>query len=163
MTLVAAAMSAKTTKLASRLASWRFGRPSFTASRSSGDLVVRAIDEFPIFTVLATQAEGTTVVRDAAELRVKESDRIATVALELRKMGASIEERPDGMVVRGPTKLRGAEVECHRDHRLAMALAVAGLVADGPTTVRGAEAIDDSFPGFVEAMRQLGAEIKWQG
>ena len=72
-----------------------------------GDVVVRAIDEFPIFAVLATQAEGTTVVRDAAELRVKESDRIATVAAELRKMGAKIEERPDGMVVHGPVKLRG--------------------------------------------------------
>jgi 3-phosphoshikimate 1-carboxyvinyltransferase len=128
-----------------------------------GDMVVRAIDEFPIFAVLATQAEGTTVVRDAAELRVKESDRIATVATELRKMGASIEERPDGMVVHGPAKLRGAKVESHRDHRLAMALAVAGLVADGPTIVQGAEAIDDSFPGFVEAMRQLGADIRWAG
>jgi 3-phosphoshikimate 1-carboxyvinyltransferase len=128
-----------------------------------GDLVVRAIDEFPIFTVMATQAEGETVVRDAAELRVKESDRIATVSAELRKMGAKIDERPDGMLVHGPVKLKGAEVECHRDHRLAMALAVAGLVADGPTTVHGAEAIGDSFPGFVEAMRQLGADIKWQG
>jgi 3-phosphoshikimate 1-carboxyvinyltransferase len=126
-----------------------------------GDLVVRSIDEFPIFAVLATQAEGTTLVRDAAELRVKESDRIATVAAELRKMGASIEERPDGMVVQGPTKLRGAEVECHRDHRLAMALAVAGSVADSQTTVHAAEAIDDSFPGFVETMQQLGANIRW--
>ena len=78
-------------------------------------------------------------------------------------MGAKIEERPDGMVVHGPVKLKGADVECHRDHRLAMALAVAGLVADGPTMVHGAEAIDDSFPGFVEAMRQLGADIKWAG
>ncbi len=127
-----------------------------------GDVVVRAIDEFPIFAVLATQADGVTTVRDAAELRVKESDRIATVAAELRKMGAQIEERPDGMVVHGPTRLRGAEVACHRDHRLAMALAVAGLAADGPTTVHGAEAIDDSFPGFVEAMQQLGAGMAWQ-
>ena len=128
-----------------------------------GDLVVRAIDEFPVFAVLATQAEGTTVVRDAAELRVKESDRIASVAAELTKMGARIEEHPDGMAVQGPVSLRGAEVECHRDHRLAMALAVAGLVADGPTTIHGAEAVNDSFPGFVETMRQLGADIKWQG
>ncbi len=126
-----------------------------------GDLVVRAIDEFPIFAVAATQAQGTTVVREAAELRVKESDRIATVAAELRKMGADIEEHADGMTVRGPTKLHGATVDCHRDHRLAMALAVAGLVADGPTTVCGAEAIDDSFPGFVEAMQSLGAPIAW--
>lgn len=127
----------------------------------SGDLVVRAIDEFPIFAVAATQAAGATVIRDAAELRVKESDRIATIAAELRKMGADIVEHSDGMTVRGPTKLHGATVECYRDHRLAMALAVAALVADGPTTVRGAEAIDDSFPGFVEAMQALGAPIAW--
>jgi 3-phosphoshikimate 1-carboxyvinyltransferase len=127
-----------------------------------GDTVVRAIDEFPIFAVLATQAHGATVVRDAAELRVKESDRIASVATELRKMGAKVEERPDGMTITGPVKLRGAEVECHRDHRLAMALAVAGLVANGPTVVKGAQAINDSFPGFVEAMRKLGAQMRWE-
>ncbi len=131
------------------------------ATEAAGDLIVRAIDEFPIFAVAATQAEGTTVVREAQELRVKESDRIATVAAELRKMGADIEEEPDGMVVRGPTRLHGAIVECHRDHRLAMALAVAGLVAEGETVVHGAEAIDDSFPGFVETMQALGADIGW--
>lgn len=133
------------------------------ATEAAGDLVVRAIDEFPIFAVLATQAEGATVVREAAELRVKESDRIASVAAELRKMGAAIEELADGMIVHGPTRLTGATVECHRDHRLAMALAVAGLAASGPTTVMGAEAIDDSFPGFVETMQALGAEIAWVG
>lgn len=131
------------------------------AAEACGDLIVRAIDEFPIFAVAATQAEGTTVVREAAELRVKESDRIASVAAELRKMGAQIDERPDGMLIHGPTQLRGAVVECHRDHRLAMALAVAGLIADGPTEVRGAEAIGDSFPNFVETMQALGAEIAW--
>ncbi len=131
------------------------------AAEACGDLIVRAIDEFPIFAVAATQAEGTTVVREAAELRVKESDRIASVAGELRKMGAQIEERPDGMLIHGPTRLRGAIVECHRDHRLAMALAVAGLIADGPTEVHGAEAIGDSFPGFVETMRALGADVAW--
>jgi 3-phosphoshikimate 1-carboxyvinyltransferase len=130
------------------------------ATEAYGDLIVRAIDEFPIFAVAATQAEGTTVIREAAELRVKESDRIASVATELRKMGAQVEERPDGMLIHGPTRLHGAVVECHRDHRLAMALAVAGLVADGPTEIRGAEAIGDSFPHFVEA---LGAEIAWSG
>lgn len=131
------------------------------ATEACGDLIVRAIDEFPIFAVAATQAEGATVVREAAELRVKESDRIASVAGELRKMGAQIEERPDGMLIHGPTRLRGTVVECHRDHRLAMALAVAGLIADGPTEVRGAEAIGDSFPGFVETMRALGADVSW--
>jgi 3-phosphoshikimate 1-carboxyvinyltransferase len=131
------------------------------ATEAYGDLVVRAIDEFPIFAVAATQAAGTTVIREAAELRVKESDRIASVATELRKMGAQVEERPDGMLIHGPARLHGAVVECHRDHRLAMALAVAGLVADGPTEIRGAEAIGDSFPNFVEAMRALGAGIAW--
>lgn len=131
------------------------------ATEAAGDLIVRTIDEFPIFAVAATQAEGITTVREAEELRVKESDRIASVAAELRKMGAAIEERPDGMIVRGPTRLHGALVECHRDHRLAMALAVAGLVADGETVVRGAEAINDSFPGFAETMRALGADISW--
>ncbi|MCX6028753.1 MAG: 3-phosphoshikimate 1-carboxyvinyltransferase [Chloroflexi bacterium] len=126
-----------------------------------GDLVVRAIDEFPIFAVAATQAEGTTTLRDAAELRVKESDRIASVAAELRKMGAWIEERPDGMIIHGPTPLTGAVVDSHGDHRLAMALAVAGLVARGETVVRGAEAINDSFPGFVETMQALGADVTW--
>ncbi len=101
------------------------------ATEARGDLIVRAIDEFPIFAVAATQAHGATVISEAAELRVKESDRIATVAAELRKMGARIDERPDGMVIHGPARLHGAVVECHRDHRLAMALAVAGLVADG--------------------------------
>jgi 3-phosphoshikimate 1-carboxyvinyltransferase len=133
------------------------------ATVAYGDLIVRAIDEFPIFAVAATQAEGTTVIREAAELRVKESDRIASVAIELRKMGAHVEERPDGMLIHGPTRLHGAVVECHRDHRLAMSLAVAGLVADGPTEIRGAEAIGDSFPNFVEAMQALGAEIAWSG
>ena len=119
------------------------------------------MEALALFAVLATQAEGATLVRDAAELRVKESDRIASVACELRKMGARVDELDDGMIVHGPAQLHGAEVECHRDHRLAMALAVAGLVAEGPTTVRGAEAIGDSFPGFVETMQELGADIRW--
>jgi 3-phosphoshikimate 1-carboxyvinyltransferase len=129
------------------------------ATEAAGHLIVRTIDEFPVFAVAASLAEGTTVVRDAAELRVKESDRIATMTYELRKMGAQIDELPDGMVIRGPTRLRGAVVECHRDHRLAMALAVAGLAADGETVVHGAEAIGDSFPNFAETMQALGADV----
>jgi 3-phosphoshikimate 1-carboxyvinyltransferase len=132
------------------------------AIEAAGDLIVRSIDEFPVFAVAATQAGGATAVREAAELRVKESDRIATVAGELRKMGARVDEQPDGMVIHGPARLRGAVVECHRDHRLAMSLAVAGLAAEGETIVQGAEAIDDSFPGFVEAMQALGADIRWR-
>ena len=126
-----------------------------------GEVVVRAIDEFPIFAVAATQAAGVTVIRDAAELRVKESDRIGTVCQELRKMDADVAEQPDGMIIRGPTRLRGAVVDSHHDHRLAMSLAVAALVADGPTEVLDAGVIRDSFPNFVETMRELGAEIEW--
>jgi len=124
-----------------------------------GGAVPRMIDEFPILAVAATQAQGTTLVRDAAELRVKESDRIASTVGELRKMGARIEETPDGFVVEGPTPLKGAVVDSHDDHRLAMALVVAGLIAQGETTVRGTACIDDSFPGFAEIMTSLGADI----
>ncbi|MCS6964445.1 MAG: 3-phosphoshikimate 1-carboxyvinyltransferase [Thermoflexus sp.] len=126
----------------------------------AGAIVPRMIDEFPIFAVVATQAEGVTQVRDAAELRVKESDRIAALAMELRRMGAQIEEHPDGFTVYGPTPLRGAVVHSHEDHRLAMALAIAGLIAQGETIVEDAACIADSFPGFVEAMQALGAEIE---
>jgi len=125
-----------------------------------GDTVVRMIDEFPILAVIATQARGVTVVRDAAELRVKETDRIKSAVLELRKMGAHLIPHPDGFEVHGPTPLRGAEVDSCGDHRLAMALAVAGLVADGPTTVHNAGVIGDSFPGFVDTLRQAGAKVE---
>jgi 3-phosphoshikimate 1-carboxyvinyltransferase len=125
----------------------------------SGHTVVRMIDEFPVLAVAATQAHGTTVVRDAAELRVKETDRIATAVAELRVLGARVEPRPDGFVVEGPTPLRGGVVDSHGDHRLAMALAVAGLVAQGEVTIENAECVPDSFPGFVEFMRSLGAKI----
>lgn len=118
------------------------------------------IDEIPILAVAATQAEGETVFRDAAELRVKETDRIETTASELRKLGAEVETTPDGLIVRGPTRLQGAEVDARGDHRLAMALAVAGLVAEGTTTVRGVEVIGDSFPGFVPLLRSLGADLE---
>ena len=120
-----------------------------------GDTVVRMIDEFPIFAVAATQAHGTTEVRDAGELRVKETDRIATVVSELRKMGADIEERPDGFVVHGPTRLHGAEVDSHGDHRLGMALAIAALIAEGETVLRRASCVKDSYPTFWETLYTL--------
>ena len=113
-----------------------------------GETVVRMIDEFPILAVAATQAHGTTVVRDAGELRVKESDRIASTVDALRGLGARIDERPDGFTVEGPTRLRGGEVDGHGDHRLVMALTVAGWIADGPVAVDGAERAEDSYPGF---------------
>jgi 3-phosphoshikimate 1-carboxyvinyltransferase len=120
-----------------------------------GALVPRMIDEFPIFALAATQAVGTTQVRDASELRVKESDRIATIVEVLRALGGHIEARPDGFVIEGPTPLCGTEIDGHGDHRLAMTGAIAGLLARGETTILGAECIPDSFPGFEERLRTL--------
>jgi len=130
-----------------------------SAAKIGGEVVVRAIDEFPILTVAATQANGTTIIRDAAELRVKEVDRISLVAQELGKLGAEIEETPDGMIINGPVRLRGAAVSSHGDHRLGMALAVAGLVAEGETRILDAGCIADSFPGFAQTLVQLGVEV----
>ena len=124
-----------------------------------GAIVPRMIDEFPIFAVAATQAQGTTRVRGAAELRVKETDRIETIVESLRALGAIIQDEPDGFDIEGPTPLRGAQVECHGDHRLAMTLAVAGLLARGETTILGAECIGDSFPGFEERLAALTEEV----
>jgi len=120
-----------------------------------GDTVVRMIDEFPVLAVAATQAHGATVVRDAAELRVKETDRIALLVAELRALGARIDALPDGFIIEGPTLLHGAVVDSHGDHRLAMALAVAGMVAEEEVVIENVECIADSFPGFVELMRRL--------
>jgi len=122
-----------------------------------GDTVVRMIDEFPVLAVAATQARGTTVVRDAKELRVKETDRIAAVVQELHALGAQIEAQEDGFVVEGPTLLHDGVVHSHGDHRLAMALTVAGLVASGEVVIQDVDCIEDSFPGFVEQMRAIGA------
>lgn len=129
------------------------------ATTIGGELVVRAIDELPILALTATQAHGETVIRDAAELRVKEVDRIALVAQELRRLGAHIEETPDGMIIEGSTPLTGALVHSHGDHRLGMALAVAGLIAQGETCLEDAACIDDSFPGFIPTFTRLGAEL----
>ena len=123
----------------------------------------RAIDEMPILAVAAACAEGPTVVRDAAELRVKESDRIRALASELAKMGVAIEERPDGFRVAGrpagaAAPFRGARVSSWGDHRLAMALVVAGLLADGPTLVEGIDCIATSYPDFVATCRALAGE-----
>jgi len=130
------------------------------ATEIGGELIPRLIDELPLLALVATQAQGTTLIRDAAELRVKETDRIATTAAELRKLGAQIEARPDGFLVRGPSTLIGAEVDSHGDHRLAMTLAVAGLLAEGETVVSDTSCIDDSYPGFAEALCRLGASAR---
>lgn len=120
-----------------------------------GELIPRLIDEIPIIAVLATQAEGRTVIKDAQELKVKESNRIATISTELRKMGADIKETEDGMIITGPTKLKGAKVFSHGDHRVAMSLAVAGLIAEGETEIENTECIETSFPGFEKLFKCL--------
>ncbi len=126
-----------------------------------GEVVVRAIDEFPILAVALSQSAGKSVVRDAAELRVKEVDRISVLAGELAKMGVAMDEHPDGFTIEGPIRLQGAEVESHDDHRLGMSLAVAALAANSPTTIGEANCVADSFPGFVETMNALGARMEW--
>lgn len=125
-----------------------------------GASIVTMIDELMVLAVAATQAQGRTIVRDAGELRVKETDRIATTVTELRKMGAKIEPTADGFIIDGPTELRGAPVESQGDHRLAMAMTIAGLVAQGTTTVYGSEVTADSFPGFEVTLQALGADLK---
>lgn len=126
-----------------------------------GDTVVRGIDELPILAVAATQAAGVSQVQDAAELRVKEVDRISVLAGELHKLGVEMSESPDGFSVAGPMRLFGGEVDSHDDHRLGMSLAVAGLITHGLTLVHDAGCIADSFPGFVEMMQSLGANMEW--
>ena len=128
------------------------------ATEVGGDLIPRTIDEVPLLAVLATQARGETVIRDAAELRVKESDRLAAMAEVLGAMGAEITELADGLVISGPTRLKGATVNSHGDHRVAMSAAVAGLVAEGETVIEDTECIGTSFPGFVALMTSLGAD-----
>lgn len=126
----------------------------------SGELIPSAIDELPVLAAIATVAEGTTVIRNAQELRVKESDRIAAMVSELRKLGAKVEELSDGMVVHGGSKLVGAEVDSHGDHRVAMALTVAGLLAEGETVVHNYDCIAISFPQFPQVLASLGAEVE---
>jgi len=120
-----------------------------------GDLIPRAIDEIPILAVAAAFATGTTTVADAAELRVKESDRLAAIATQLAKLGARVTERPDGLEIVGGTPLVGTEVESHGDHRIAMSLAIAALNATGTTAISGAEAVAISYPTFVEQLSRL--------
>jgi 3-phosphoshikimate 1-carboxyvinyltransferase len=148
---------------------------SETAGEPRGDLRVRAgplsstvvegtevvdmIDEFPVFAVAAIRAEGITIIQNAAELRNKESDRISMLAAELRKIGVAVEETPDGFSIEGPVEIRGGSVNSHGDHRLAMAMAVAGLVSKTPLEIEGAECVSESFPNFASLMNSLGAQM----
>ncbi len=128
-----------------------------------GEEIPRMLDEVPILALIATQAEGQTVIRDAAELRVKESDRLATTTKMLRAFGAQVEEQPDGLIINGPTRLDGATVSSYPDHRIAMTAAVAGLIAAGESIVDDTACIDTSFPGFADSLDWLGARITPQG
>jgi 3-phosphoshikimate 1-carboxyvinyltransferase len=139
------------------------GAPAaLTATEIAGDLATRSIDELPILAVLAARARGTTVVRDAAELRVKESDRVATTCAMLTAFGVTCEARPDGFAVEGRADrpLSAARVHADGDHRIAMAAVVAGLVADGETVVDDAANVATSYPGFASALTALGASVR---
>jgi len=121
----------------------------------SGDIIPKIIDEIPILAVAATQAEEITQIKDAKELRVKETDRIYAITTGLKKMGAKIEEKPDGLIIEGPTKLKGNICESFGDHRIGMALAIAGIIAEGKTTIEESECIGISFPEFTETLRKI--------
>jgi 3-phosphoshikimate 1-carboxyvinyltransferase len=124
----------------------------------SGKIIPKVIDELPILAVAATQAEGTTEIKDAGELRVKETDRIYAITAGLKKLGAKIEEKRDGFIISGTTKLKGNTCESFGDHRIGMALAIAGMMAEGKTELRESECIDISFPEFTEILRRICGE-----
>jgi 3-phosphoshikimate 1-carboxyvinyltransferase len=138
-----------------RIAALSVGTAEPAAAAVRGALIPRLIDEIPALAVLAARARGVTEIADAAELRVKESDRIAAIARELGKLGVSVEERPDGMRIPGGQRFRGAQVASGGDHRMAMALAVAGLVADGETVIDDVACVQTSFPTFVDLVNAL--------
>jgi 3-phosphoshikimate 1-carboxyvinyltransferase len=119
------------------------------------NLVPSMIDELPLLAIVGSQVDGGVRIRDAAELRHKESDRLATTAKNLRAMGAEVEEFEDGLSVAGPTRLRGALLDSHGDHRIAMAFSIAALIADGETEIAGAECVAVSFPEFFDLLHSV--------
>lgn len=133
----------------------RVRHSALKACTLGGDIIPRLIDEVPILAVAALFAKGTTVIRDAAELRVKESDRLAVMATQLTRMGASVTELPDGLEIQGGAELQGAEVDSHTDHRIAMSLAIAALNARGTTHIHRAEAAAISYPDFTPTLEKL--------
>lgn len=158
---VAGEMGAKITYLNKRLVS---GEPvadllvrscSLQGVTIGGDIIPTLIDEIPVIAVMAALADGTTVIKDAEELRVKESDRIAVVTENLKAMGADIQATPDGMIIRGGRPLHGCQIQTHMDHRIAMAFTVAGMCADGETTFSDARCVDISYPEFFTHMMRL--------
>jgi 3-phosphoshikimate 1-carboxyvinyltransferase len=128
----------------------------------SGSLVVRMIDEFPVFAIAAAYAQGQSVVSQAAELRHKESDRISDLCRELDRLGVKVEEKLDGFVINGGEGVQGGIVDPHGDHRLAMAMAVSGLAAQEAVVIKNSEIIAESFPEFSEVLLSLGADIRFE-
>ena len=115
-----------------------------------GEIIPTLIDEIPVLAVMAAYAQGETVIKDAAELKVKESDRIAIVTENLKKMGADVTPTDDGMIIRGGRPLHGGKLDSHLDHRIAMSFAIAALIADGETEMKDAECLNISYPDFYQ-------------
>jgi len=128
---------------------------SLRGTEIGGAEIPNVIDELPVLAVAGALAGGTTVIKDAAELRVKESDRLAVVARHLTAMGADVTEHPDGLEIRGGRPLHGARLESHGDHRIAMAFAIAGLFADGETVIENASCVETSYPGFAGQLERI--------
>ena len=121
-----------------------------------GSVIPALIDEIPMLAVMAAFADGTTIIKDAAELKVKESDRIAVMVENLSRMGADITAADDGMIIHGGRPLHGAEIDSHLDHRIAMSFAVAGTIVDGPLTILGGDCVNISYPDFYNDLYKLG-------
>jgi 3-phosphoshikimate 1-carboxyvinyltransferase len=128
------------------------------ATRIAGKEIPNVIDELPILAVAAALADGVTVIADAAELRVKETDRLAAIAHHLREMGVPVVEHPDGLEITGGATLKGAKLDSFGDHRIAMAFAIAGLFAQGETVITGTECVNTSYPGFYDVLQRVTAE-----
>jgi 3-phosphoshikimate 1-carboxyvinyltransferase len=133
---------------------------SLVATRVGGEIIPRLIDEIPILAVAAARARGRTVIQDAAELRVKESDRIRVLSDLLGRMGIPVQEKPDGLEVEGGHPFRSADLESFGDHRMAMSMAVAALVAEGPLRIRDVDCVNTSFPAFWPLLGRLGASLR---
>ncbi|MDJ0633459.1 MAG: 3-phosphoshikimate 1-carboxyvinyltransferase [Xenococcaceae cyanobacterium MO_188.B29] len=137
------------------VADLRVKHSKLRACTIAGSIIPRLIDEIPVLAVAAAFAEGTTIIKDAAELRVKESDRLSAMATELTKMGAKVTELSDGLEITGGNALTGQEVDSYTDHRIAMSLAIAALATSGITTIHRAEAASISYPNFVATLQQV--------
>lgn len=131
---------------------------SLSGTTISGDLIPKLIDEIPIIALAATQAKGKTIIKDAEELKVKESNRIDTVVKQLKQMGAHITAIEDGMIINGKTNLIGTDVDCYKDHRIGMMLSVAALLSEGDTTIKNSDCINISYPNFLKDLAFLSGK-----